>query len=50
MVRTILWQYWFTDLATKRKTGNWWRREELAPYAPPVMRDSTGKLIFGGDF
>jgi hypothetical protein len=49
MVRTILWQYWFTDLATKRKTKDWWRRQELAPYAPPVMRDSTGKMIFGGE-
>jgi len=32
LVRTVLWQYWFTDLATKRKTGAWWRRTELGPF------------------
>src|SRR5438477_414403 len=36
MVRTMLWQYWFTDLATKRKTGAWWRRQELGPFSPAV--------------
>jgi hypothetical protein len=29
LVRTVLWRYWFTDLATKRRTGAWWRREQL---------------------
>jgi hypothetical protein len=32
LVRTILWQYWFTDLSTKRTTGAWWRRRELGPF------------------
>jgi hypothetical protein len=41
LVRTVLWQYWFTDLATKRATGAWWRRRELGPFtgvvgAPPL--------------
>jgi hypothetical protein len=31
-VRTVLWQYWFTDPATKRATGAWWRRRELGMY------------------
>ena len=35
-VRTVLWQYWFTDRATKRRTGAWWRRSLLGPFAPPV--------------
>jgi hypothetical protein len=38
MVRTVLWQYWFTDIATKRKTGAWWRRQELGPFSPMVTR------------
>ena len=33
IVRTVLWQYWFTDAATKRKTGAWWRREYLGEFA-----------------
>ncbi len=33
-VRTIAFQYWFTDLATKRATGLWWRKDEIGPYCP----------------
>ena len=40
MVRTVIYQYWFTDLATKRATGAWWRREELGAFSPSVQRDS----------
>jgi hypothetical protein len=36
LVRTVLWQYWFTDLATKRATGAWWRRRELGPFTGAV--------------
>ena len=36
LVRTVRWQYWFTDLATKRKTGAWWRRRELGPFTGVV--------------
>jgi hypothetical protein len=43
-VRTVLWQYWFTDLATKRRTGAWWRRRELGPYAGTVSRRPDGGL------
>jgi hypothetical protein len=35
-VRTVLYQYWFTDLATKRETGAWWRREERGPFTGVV--------------
>jgi hypothetical protein len=46
MVRTVLWQYWFTDLATKRKTGAWWRRRELGPFSGTVKRTQPGGMIF----
>jgi hypothetical protein len=32
LVRTVIYRYWFTDLATKRATGAWWRRTELGPF------------------
>jgi hypothetical protein len=38
LVRTVRWQYWFTDLATKRRTGAWWRRRELGPFTGVVGR------------
>jgi hypothetical protein len=36
LVRTVLYRYWFTDLATKRKTGAWWRRELIGPFTGTV--------------
>ena len=42
MVRTVLWQYWFTDLATKNRTGDWWRRQEVGPFSPSVVRGPDG--------
>ena len=39
MVRTMIYQYWFTDLDTKNKTGAWWRRQELGEFSPAVQRD-----------
>jgi hypothetical protein len=39
-VRTVLWQYWFTTPAEKRRTGAWWVREEKGEYAPELeLRD-----------
>jgi len=38
LVRTVLWQYWFTDLVTRRDTGAWWRRKELGPFTGVVGR------------
>jgi hypothetical protein len=32
----VLWQYWFTTLAEKRSTGNWWQRSLLGLYAPEL--------------
>jgi len=38
-IRTVLYRYRFTDLATLRATGNWWSRDELGVYSPEVRRD-----------
>jgi len=44
-VRAVIYQYWFTDLKTKRATGNWWRREVLGDYAPGLEREPDGKIV-----
>jgi hypothetical protein len=44
-VRAVIWQYWFTDLATKRKEGTWWRRKFLGLYAPMVERTHDGRIV-----
>ncbi len=44
-VRTVLWQYWFTDRATKRATGAWWRRQELGPFAGTLTKGADGRVI-----
>jgi hypothetical protein len=46
MVRTVLWQYWFTDFATKRETGAWWRRKSLGVFTGVVERDAEGRVEF----
>jgi lipase maturation factor 1 len=43
-VRAVLWQYWFTDRATKRATGMWWRREDLGLFAPSLERLPNGSI------
>jgi Lipase maturation factor len=43
-VRAVIYQYWFTDIKTKRVTGNWWRRELLGEYAPGLERQPDGKI------
>jgi hypothetical protein len=43
-VRSVIYQYWFTDLLTKRATGNWWRRDLLGEYAPALQRQPNGKI------
>ena len=44
-VRAVEWQYWFTDLKTKRATGDWWRREYIGLYAPSLERNADGKIV-----
>ncbi|UWZ84098.1 lipase maturation factor family protein [Occallatibacter riparius] len=43
-VRAVLWQYWFTSIEEKRKTGNWWRRTMLGLYAPAIERTPDGQF------
>lgn len=43
-VRTVVWRYWFTDLATRRERGTWWRREELGRYCPTLLRGADGEI------
>jgi len=35
-VRAVLYEYHFTDPATRKRDGTWWRREEKGLYCPPV--------------
>jgi lipase maturation factor 1 len=42
-VRAVLWQYWFTSMEEKRKTGNWWRRQFLGLYAPVISLGPDSK-------
>ena len=44
-VRAVIYQYWFTDMKTKRETGAWWRRELLGDYAPGLEREPDGKIV-----
>ncbi|HSC45083.1 MAG TPA: lipase maturation factor family protein, partial [Candidatus Acidoferrum sp.] len=44
-VRSVIWQYWFTDRATKKSTGQWWRREYRGLYAPALALTPGGKTM-----
>ena len=35
-VRTVLWRYWFTTVAERRRTGQWWNRELVGPFVGPL--------------
>jgi hypothetical protein len=43
-VRAVLWQYWFTDLKTKRAEGLWWRRKFLGLYTPTLELEPDGSV------
>ncbi|MGD0629979.1 MAG: lipase maturation factor family protein [Terracidiphilus sp.] len=43
-VRAVLWQYWFTSMDEKRRTGNWWKRNLMGVYAPALTRQPDGKF------
>jgi hypothetical protein len=43
-VRAVIYQYWFTDMKTKRATGRWWRRQLLGQYAPALTREPDGSI------
>jgi lipase maturation factor 1 len=41
--RAVLWQYWFTSMEEKRRTGNWWRRQWMGVYAPEFTLTHDGR-------
>jgi hypothetical protein len=43
-MRAVLWQYWFTSMDEKRRTGDWWRRELLGLYAPELTITADGRV------
>jgi lipase maturation factor 1 len=43
-VRAVIYQYWFTHPATKRRDGDWWRRELLGRYCPTLLRTADGEI------
>ncbi len=45
MVRTVLWQYWFSSEEEKRTKGVWWRRTLLGTYSPTLERNASGGIV-----
>ena len=43
-IRTLIWQYWFTSMDEKRKTGMWWKRQLIGRYAPTVEKTPDGEI------
>jgi predicted DCC family thiol-disulfide oxidoreductase YuxK len=41
-IRAVAYEYHFTDTATRKKTGEWWRREPLGIYLPAVALRTEG--------
>jgi predicted DCC family thiol-disulfide oxidoreductase YuxK len=35
-IRAVIYDYRFTDFATRRRTGGWWSRKKLGLYLPPI--------------
>lgn len=40
-VRVVVWQYWFTTEAERKRTGAWWNRRFLGEYAPAATTTSS---------
>jgi predicted DCC family thiol-disulfide oxidoreductase YuxK len=40
-VRALLYEYSFTDAATRRRTGDWWKREPGGLYFPPISLEDV---------
>jgi len=43
IIRAVLYDYRMTDLATRRSTGDWWTREQLGLYVPPIALGPEGR-------
>jgi hypothetical protein len=35
-IRAMVYRYRFTNFDERRQTGNWWKRESLGTYLPPI--------------
>jgi len=45
-LRTTLYDYHFTDIATLKREGTWWRRERIGDYAPTLsLKDDGGRQV-----
>jgi lipase maturation factor 1 len=44
LVRSVVWQYWFTDLKALRTAGRWWKRKYIGLYAPVLDRLPNGQI------
>jgi hypothetical protein len=44
-VRAVLWQYWFTSMEEKRRSGDWWKRNLMGLYAPQLTRRADGRFV-----
>jgi hypothetical protein len=42
-LRAVVCEYHFTDLATRRATGQWWRREWKGIYLPPISINQSNQ-------
>ena len=40
-MRAMLYDYHFTDPATRSSTGAWWRREPIGVYVPPIALNAA---------
>jgi hypothetical protein len=47
LVRMPVYVFIFTDLATYRRTGNYWRKEYVGDYALPIYLNGRGHLVQG---
>lgn len=47
IVRMPVYRFRFTDFATYRRTGKFWRKDYLGDYAQPVFLNSRGNLVEG---
>jgi hypothetical protein len=43
-VRTVIWQYGFTDIPTKQRDGTWWRRKDLGLFGPTLEKKPDGHI------
>jgi hypothetical protein len=48
-VRAVVYEYHFTDSATRHQTGAWWRRERKGDYLPVLTLNKLGSQIRNSD-